>query len=95
MAISYTFHGPNRAREGSGHGADGLGPSIGNAVAVADGAASAALPATGWYRIKAIDASLLQYGAAVTNGDSGEVWDAGEKEARYLPAGIKIGVSAG
>jgi hypothetical protein len=94
MAISYTYHGANRAKDGSGKSANGLGPNIGNAVAVANAAASAAL-AEGWYRIKATDASLLQFGASVTNGDDGEIWDAGEKEARYIPAGYKIGVSAG
>lgn len=94
MAISYTFHGANRAADGTGRHADGLGPNIGNAVAVADAAASAAL-AAGWYRIKATSASLLQFGPSVTNGANGEVWDSGEKEARYIPEGYKIGVSAG
>lgn len=95
MAISYTFHGPSRARDGSGSFANGLGPNVGNAVAVADAAASDALAHTGWYRIVATSASLLQYGASVTNGANGEVWPANHIEARYLPAGHKIGVSAG
>ena len=94
MAIEFTFHGPNRARDGAGQSADGLGPSLGNAVAVADGAASSALTHPGWYRIYAGSASRLQYGASVTNGASGEPWPEGHVEARFLPAGIKIGVSA-
>lgn len=95
MAISYTFHGPSRPRDSYGNRGDGLGPNIGNATPVADGAASSALTHTGWYRIVATSASLVQFGPSVTNGANGEVWASGDKEARYLPAGHKIGVSAG
>lgn len=94
MAISYTFHGPSRARDGSGGFADGLGPNVGNAAAVADAAASDALVG-GWYRIVATSSSLVQFSASAANGANGEVWPSGHIEARYLPAGHKIGVSAG
>lgn len=95
MAISFTFHGPNRAADASGQKADGLGKALGNRVDVADSAASSALVAEGWYRIVASTTSYVRIASDATNGTNGEHFPAGQVEVRYLAAGDKIGVSAG
>jgi hypothetical protein len=94
MAIKFSFHG-DRAREGSGHAFDVLGPRIGAVVTVADGASSPAVAQSGLYRIAATSASLINIAADATNGANGEVFPNGHIEVRYLEVGQRIGVSAG
>ncbi len=94
MAVSFAFHGANRAADASGQKADGLTKALASRVDVADGAASSALAADGWYRIAAHTASYVLISASATDGTNGEYWPAGQVETYFLEEGDKIGVSA-
>jgi hypothetical protein len=95
MAISYTYHGARVARQEDGRTPDALLKSIGARVDVADAAASAALGATGWYRIAASTTSYVLISDAATNGTGGFHMPAGSVEVLHIEAGDKIGCSAG
>lgn len=86
MAISITRHSLG-AR-------DYYGSQLADSIAVADGAASAALPA-GIYRIVATTASVIKIGSALANANGGEVWPAGTIDARRVPEGFVIACNAG
>lgn len=91
MAISFTPHGDNL----SACVPEALRKPSGARVAVADGAASIALTATGFYRITASTTSYVAVGSAVTDGANGAHFPAGASEVWWLDAGEKIGCSAG
>lgn len=93
MAIIYTFHGEPKA-DWAGHRTDALPAQIGDQVAVADGAASAALPA-GLYRIFATGDSLVRWdSASLTNGSGGMPLLADDWVIAYINEDRKIGCSA-
>lgn len=95
MAVSYTYHGAYRGEDASGHRADALRKAVGARVDVADAAVSAALTATGWYRICASTTSYVLIDSEATDGTGGEHFPAGAAEVRWIAAGDKIGCSAG
>lgn len=90
MAISYTFCGDNLIR-----GGPVLPGAPGARVDVANGAASAALTASGYYRIAASTSSYVLISSAATDGTGGEHFPAGHVEVRRIASGDKIGCSAG
>ena len=92
MALEYRYYGPERPTRYWGGASVMLGAPEGPTVAVANGAASAAL-AEGMYRIFVDGRSRVDFGD-VANGDAGEIWPADWCEVHYLPEGSKIGVSA-
>ena len=91
MAIEFTFHGP-RNESASSMAADALPAQSSNAVAVADGAFSSALAASGLYRIKATSACRVRAGFGVTNATAGAIFSAGETEVWRLKKNMVIAV---
>lgn len=94
MSLRYTYHGNFEPRAADSWRSGTLPGQAGDAVVVADGAASAALAQAGYYRIVATGYSLIRIAADAANGVGGEYWPADHIEVRYLAAGQKIGVSA-
>ena len=90
MAISFTYCGAASSRS-----APSLFKATGARVDVADGAASSALAAAGFYRIVASTSSYVLISTTATNGTGGEHFPAGHAEVRFLTIGDKIGCSAG
>lgn len=73
---------------------DYYGEQLADSIAVADGAASSALPA-GLYRVAAVSNSLVRVGASLADGAGGFYMAAGLAEAVQVPEGWVIGCSAG
>lgn len=94
MSVRYTYHGRINPRSGDARLSGVLPGQTGNAVVVADGAASVALASAGYYRIMATSYSLVKIASDAADGTNGEYWPADHCEVRYLAAGQKIGVSA-
>lgn len=95
MAISYTYHGTGKVRQGDGERADALYKPTGARVDVANSAASSALTDSGWYRIAASTTSYVLISSTATNGTGGFHMPAGAVDYLWIDSGDKIGCSAG
>ena len=90
MAIKATPHAV-------GH-RDFLSKRTGARIAVSDGAASAAVGTSVWWRIAATSDCQVDFGPsadATSAAAHGEVWPAGHVEVKHLDAADKIAVAAG
>jgi len=87
MAISITCHAIGQR--------DFAGEQLADAISVADGAVSSALPG-GRYRIVATSASVIRIGASgLANANGGEVWPSGAIDVRAIHDGFVIACNAG
>lgn len=95
MAISYTYHGTGKVRQGDGERADALYKPTGARVDVANAAVSGALADTGWYRIAASTTSYVLISNAASDGTGGFHMPANAVDYFWIDSGDKIGCSAG
>lgn len=94
MALELTFHGTRPREGGSSANVDALTKQIGDAIAVADGAVSAALPGTGLYKLSVTSNCRFRVDADPADATGGELGFTGDHDVRYFVQGDKIAVDA-